>query len=168
MASMVLASSMLRLPVGTLKPPVRVGKVKDLVIDPKGGKFLGITVSVSLLQSARFVTASDIVAVDRAGLVIASEESLVEVGEVVRVRQALKEGVRVLGLRVVTQARRKIGRVSDLAIDLEGQRVAKYYVKSWFSERIIPATAVVKITRKEMVIESDEAISGAAAPELTV
>lgn len=168
MPSLVLASSILRLPVGTLQPPVRIGKVKDVVIDPKGGAFLGVTVSTSLLKPALFTTAADIIAVDRAGLVIKSEDSLVEINEIVRAKEALRQGVRVIGLAVVTQSRKRVGRVSDLAIDLEGERVAKYYVRSWLSERIIPATAVVKITRKELVIESDEAISAAATPEVSI
>ncbi|MFY9484348.1 MAG: PRC-barrel domain-containing protein [Patescibacteria group bacterium] len=168
MPSLVLASSILRLPVGTLEPPVRIGKVKDVVIDPKGGAFLGVTVSISLLKPALFATAADIIAVDRGGLVIKSEEALVEINEIVRAKEALGQGIRVIGLPVTTQSRKRVGRVSDLAIDLEGERVAKYYVRSWFSERIIPSTAVVKITRKELVIESDEAIGGAAAPEISV
>lgn len=168
MAALVLASSLLRLPVGTLQPPVRIGRVKDVVIDPKGGAFLGVTISVSLLKPPLLGIAKDIVAVDRAGLIIKSEESLVDINEIVRAKEALKEGIRVIGLPVATQAKKRVGRVSDLAIDLEGQRVAKYYVRSWFSERIIPATAVVKITKKEVVIESDEAIAGAASPELSI
>lgn len=159
---------MLRLPVGTLEPPVKVGRIKDVVIDPKGGAFLGVTVSTSLLKPALFVSPKDIIAVDRAGLIIKSQESLVEIGEIVRAKEALREGIRVIGLPVITQSRKRVGRVSDLAIDLEGQRVAKYYIRSWFSERIIPATAVVKITRKQVVIESDEAIAGATSPELSI
>lgn len=168
MASLVLASSMLRLPVGTLQPPVKVGRVKDVVIDPKGGAFLGVTVLTSLLKPALFATASDIIAVDRGGLVIKSEDSLIEINEIVRAKEAVRQGVRVIGLPVVTQSRKRVGRVSDLAIDLEGERVAKYYVRSWFSERIIPSTAVIKITKKELVIESDEAISAAATPEVSI
>lgn len=168
MPSLVLASSMLRLPVGTLQPPVRIGRVKDVVIDPKGGAFLGVTVSTSLLKPPLFTTAADIIAVDRGGLVIKSEESLVEINEIVRAKEAIRQGVRVIGLPVVTQSRKRVGRVSDLAIDLEGERVAKYYVHSWLSERIIPSTNVVKITRKELVIESDEAISAAATPEVSI
>lgn len=168
MASLVLASSMLRLPVGTLEPPIKVGRVKDVVIDPKGGVFHGLTVSTSLLKPPFFLSGSDIIAVDRAGVVIKSTDSLVDIAEVVRAKEALKEGIRVIGLKVLTQSRKKVGRVSDLAIDLEGQRVAKYYIRSWFSERIIPATSVVKITKKELVIESDEAIAGAASPEVSI
>ncbi|MBI3495638.1 PRC-barrel domain-containing protein [Candidatus Berkelbacteria bacterium] len=168
MASLVLASSLLKLPVGTLQPPVKIGKVKDVVIDPKGGRFLGVTVSVSLLQPPLFVSTSDMLAVDHAGVVIKSEEALVEINEIVRAKEALREGIRLIGLRVVTTSNKRLGRVSDLVIDLEGERVAKYYVSSWFSERIFPASAVVKITKKELVVESDEALTAVAAPELSV
>lgn len=67
---------------------------------------------------------------------------------------------KIVHLPVFTRAGKELGKVSSFDIDLETQRVSRFYVKSnhliaelFSKELIIAASQVISITEEKMVVE---------------
>lgn len=155
MALLVLASDIIKLPVAAIDLSARVGKVRDVFVDTDTGDFIGVTVTVDWLGKPKFVTAQDIVAIEPRGLIVKTSSHLVEIEEIVKVKKIYEKRFRLIGLSVITQSGRRLGKVTDLVISTQTNKVVRIYVGSWLQDRIIPWHKIVKIDRKAVVVEDD-------------
>lgn len=164
MALLVLATELLRLPVAAIDVNARIGKIHDVLIDIETGKFEGVTVSPDWLSRPKFVASGDIVSVDPHGIVIKSADQVVAIEEVVRAKNIWQKKSRLIGMKAVTQSGKGLGRVSDLVISLQTDKVVKIYVDSLLAHRIISWDKVIKIEKRKVVVEDDIAlVKGQAA-----
>lgn len=167
MGILILASELLRLPVAALDVNARVGKVHDVLIDIETGKFEGITVSPDWLSKPKFVSSQDIVSVDPQGVVISAAEHIVDIKEVVRAKHIWERKIKLIGLKVITQSGKGLGRVNDLVISLQTDKVVRLYVGSFLQDKVISWAKVVKIDKKAVVVDDDvEMVKAGTAVEM--
>lgn len=152
---LVLASQILKLPVVAHDVSERVGRVHDLFIDADKGELLGLAISPDWLSKPKLIVADDIRDIDQSGVIIKNHRNIVEIDDVVKIKKIRDDKFRVIGLKVITQSGKRLGKVSDLVISLQTNKIVKFYVKSWLADRIISWQKVVKISRKAVVVEDD-------------
>lgn len=155
MGILVLASELLKLPVAAMDVGGRVGKVHDVLIDMETGKFEGITVSPDWLSKPKLIAAQDIVSVDPQGVVINTAEHIMDIKDVIRAKNIWEKKIKLIGHKVVTQTGKGLGKVTDLVISMQTDKVVKIYVGSFLADRVISWAKVVKIDKKAVVVEDD-------------
>lgn len=155
MPQLVLASSLKGLPVASIQDNIKVGVVKSALIEIKSGNILGMVARRGFFTPASFIAFNDIKSISRNGLVVQSKNDIVAISDVVKAKEAYKNGFEIIGLKVRTKSGKNIGRVTDLALSLEMGCAAQFYVSAIFSERIINRAKVITITKKGVTVEDD-------------
>lgn len=165
---LVLASSIIGLPVASLKEELRVGSVKKILVDVSSGSIIGYLAGKGFFGKSQYIDAKDVISIDKAGLVVNDLSNLVPVNEVIKAKKALEENIRIFGMPIVSNRTNKtIGRVDDFAISATNSLLMKFYVKRFLEERIIPRSRVIKITKKSILINEDTSFTN-ALPEAEV
>lgn len=95
-------------------------------------------------------------------LVVRSEDSLVSPDDVQPFKSVIKRQDHWLGKPVQTEKGDSLGKVTDVIIDTDLERVAKIHVQAFFGpERIISREDIVKISRSRIIVhESLEVTKG--------
>ena len=158
---LTLYSKLVGLPVIELEGQSKIASVLDLVVDPKNGRVLGLIVKVgNLLPRDLLIAARDISQILPTTVLVADNERLTPINEVVRVEALYKKRFTLPGMKVVTKSGKLLGKINDFLVDDETLCLAKIYVRHLLSDRIIPYSAIIKIDDHEVVVKDDfEAIS---------
>lgn len=151
------ASHILNLPVASLDPQEKIGNVFDIIVDPKELKSVGfLVIKRSLFVSQKLLLSqSDVLDIDKHGIVTRNEENLVEPNEVIRIKNILKNKVKILNQRACTKSGKNLGKISDLVFEKETGFVSKFYIHGWLEDKIIPREKLIKITSKKLIFEDD-------------
>ncbi len=158
-------SQIIHSPVVELKNQSRLGVTSDLVIQKSDLTIKGAIVRTGLFGLIKKAAAeSDIVELNRSAVILNSNDSLVNISEVERIKEALNEKLYGINQSVKTKSGKLIGQVYDYTIDNATCAIQKFYVKSFLSERIIPVSAVTEIKGKRITIRDDFKILPAAEP----
>ena len=158
-------SQIIHSPVIELKDQTRLGFASDLVIQKSDLSVKGVIVRTGLFGVVKKAAAeSDIVELNRAAVILNDDNSLVNISELERIKESLREKLCGINQSVRTKSGKMIGRVYDYAIDNSTNAIQKFYVKSLFSDRIIPVSAVTEIKGKHIIIRDDFEIATALEP----
>lgn len=167
---------MLRLLSDILNQPIvaqnygPIGSVTEAVIDKDTGK----VAAYRLKSGKKFLSTVDVMEYLDEGILVASTDAVQSLDDLVRVQKILRQGVHIIGLKVATEQRRRLGTVADCAVDTIGHYLAKLHVRPvWWerllaSERIIAREDIVRITSKQVVVRYDvKAKPAGAEAEIT-
>lgn len=157
-----LFSSLARLAVAEINRQMKIGYIYRGVIDADKLAIIGFLVKKNLLARPLFVSAEETVDLEKSGLLIQSEDSLVPPSEIVRAARILSHKVDLIGLPVLTKDNRYLGRVYDFSFEIPTYRIASFYLIKFFRRRIIGRSKIIKITPKALVVESDIELVGTA------
>jgi len=145
-----------KMPVGALEEAEMVGKIHRLAIDPKEQKLIGFTVKTGgYFSKTHSVSMTDVVDVDKNGVVINSRQSLLPNDEIVRMNEILKKKFSIIGLKVITKSGEKIGRVEDAVIDTNSGDILRIYTSSFAKRRIFERSQIEKMTFLEVVVKKN-------------
>lgn len=148
-----------------------IGAIDDWVIDPERGQVVAFELTGR--QERRFLSGVDIINHLDAGLVVAGEDALQSVDELVRVKKLIDDRCTLIGSKVVTEKGKRLGKVRDCLIDSAGLFIAKLYVQPnlldrvFSEEMILPREHIVKMTPREVIVRYDmKASSPGIEPEI--
>jgi uncharacterized protein YrrD len=167
---MILYSSITNLPIITNDNQL-AGYLGEIIISPDNGKVLGFKVLKSNTKAQTILASSDILEIDPTKVVIASLNSLSRPEEVIRIHQVLSSHIHWLGLSVETENKKKLGKLEDISFERNTFTIKNIYVvcsllKSNLLHKIIPATKIVKVMPKKIIIEDDHLKIKNASPIL--
>lgn len=154
---MILYSSINNLPIITNDNQL-AGYLGEIIISPDNGKVLGFKVLKNKIKGRTILASSDILEIDLSRVVIADLNSLSRPEEVIRIHQVLSSHIHWMGLGVETETGKKIGKLEDISFERNSFAIKNIYVagsllKSNFLHTIIPATKIIKVLPKKLVIE---------------
>ena len=162
---LIQTSTIIGLPIAAIDSESKIGQVENIVIDPESGELAGFIVKPhQLFSKNKILSIFDVIDIDKNGLVVKSEENLLNLSEIVKIERIIKKNIKIIGQRAVTESNKHLGRVSDLLIDTESSFVVKYYLHGILEDRIISNDKMIKITKKALIF-SDDVIMQSAAPE---
>lgn len=155
------AKSFLNIPIISLYNTTKIGSLLDFVVHPDIGKIIGVVGERSgfLKKNVKVVSIADIREMSKEALIVDNEDALVPQGEIIKIDNILKSGIKIFGNKVVTESGRFLGKVSDFLID-ELFYLAKIYVKppliNFFeTEIIIPRDFILKVTKEEIIVSDN-------------
>ena len=177
---LIQASNLINRPVYCLETKSAVGRILDIIIDPKNGKLAGLKVSPSFLSPYKILSSKDIIAVQPNFVAINKESALVKPEEVIPLKKIIDSCIRVLGNWAKTKDGEWLGKIDDLVIDATTLSIIKYYIKGMafgfrtqpflgtFKEnRIILAEDIVSINKDAIIVKSEPEIKEkVTVPEL--
>jgi uncharacterized protein YrrD len=146
----------------------KLGTVKEVVIDPYDGAFLGVLANDPFSKKVKSIPATEIKGMGLGFIMINDLESLSELDEVVKIEKAVNFGAKIFNERVETESGQKLGRVEDFTISLKYQALDKLYVSSgnyvslFSKELIIELSKIVRIEKKKIIV-SDEFVKNTEA-----
>lgn len=157
----ITASKIYGLPVASLESSSKIGEVGFVYFSPDDLSIIALEVNQGffLFRKKLYLASSDIIELDKKGVVIKNQEVLVTKDEIVRIQKMIKDKTPIYGQRAITKSNKYLGKVVDLLIDTGSFTICKLYIDSMLVERILPADKIEKITPKAIVF-SDDVIEG--------
>ncbi|TAK32498.1 MAG: hypothetical protein EPO21_15105 [Chloroflexota bacterium] len=163
--------------VVSLQEAKKVGSVADVYFRPESGEIAGLSVSTGGLAAhlpggagdRKLVSESDVKAIGQDAVTIRDQSVLSRPEQMAELRQ-LPSADRVIGLKVVTEGGKLVGKVADIFLDPTARRVVNYRVRSSSGsplqgfiggsqqEMIIPFSGDIRIGDELMVVP-DSAVS---------
>lgn len=150
------AKKLIGLPLAAQDTQSKIGELRDIVVDPENGKLLGFLVQEgSFLSSRKALSIIDVIDWDPNGLVTATIDNLVELKDIVRIKELVNKNMELLGKKAKTESGKSLGEIENFLIDTDTQTVVKFYLKDLLGHsRIFSADKVVRIDKN--IIFSDD------------
>lgn len=135
------------------KRPIAI--VRDVIMDPERGCLVALVVDVS---RNLVIAPMDILAWgDR--IRIPAHDAIVEGGEIFRVAEVQKMGIKIFHNKVMTRKKEYIGNVIDFSIDSQDLKLKKLYTSKnilglvRYDSRIIPARNIEEILPHKIIVK---------------
>lgn len=163
-----LASQIVNANIILFQEKAKLGTVKEVVIDPNDGGFLGILVDDPLSKKTKSIPASEIKGMGSGFVMVKDLGSLSDLDEVIKIQKAIEYGAKIFGEKVETELGQKLGKVEDFTVSLKYLSLDKLYVSAgkyisiFAKELIIENSKIVKIEKNKIIV-SDEFVKSAEA-----
>jgi uncharacterized protein YrrD len=114
---MVRAGEVIGRPIVEREGGKRLGKVKDLVVDPTGRRVIGLIVSEGPLRSTKVASWAALQVMGRDSIVLNSAGSVVKAADAPEIKRVLDQESRIRGLRLQTTEGKGLGKIEDFRFD---------------------------------------------------
>ena len=147
-----------------------VGLLLGPVINPDNLKIEGWHVENGISHSAGVLLAQDIRDILPQGLVVDDQEALSDPKELIRLKPILDLNFELVGKHVVTENKKRLGKVIDFAFDKDSSFIGKIHVsqslvKSFSGgELMIDRAQVIEVNNREIVVNEATVQEGSAVP----
>jgi sporulation protein YlmC with PRC-barrel domain len=168
-AMLQLSSNITEVPVMSLRTGGKIATAEAPIINPNNLKIEGWYCQDHFSKQPLVLLAQDVRDFVPQGLAVNDHEVLSDPHELVRLKDILELEFTLLGKPVVTNHRRRLGKVSDYAIDTKTMLIQKLYVtrpvyKSLTSGQLsIDRTQIVEITNRRVIVKDVDVKVGSAA-----
>jgi uncharacterized protein YrrD len=153
---LIQAKDVLNKPVFAQDIEDTVGIISDIIVDPENGKIVAFSVA-RFLQKPKIVSEVDVLDLTQDGLLINSENALVFPSELVRIKEIIDRGIKIINSKAVTESKKSLGIIEDFLIDTETAGVVKFYIKGGLLSPsvVLPIEKVVKIEKGKIIFSDD-------------
>lgn len=166
-----LSAMILNRPILSLRTGTPVGNTTGAIINPNNLKIEGFYCQAFNKNQPLVLVQQDIRDVIPQGIVINDDDVLTEPNDLVRLQKIMNLNFELLGKKVVTESKERIGKVSDFAVETNSMIIKKLYVsqsllKSFAGGNLgVDRTQIIEITDKKIVIRelAQKVPAGAAA-----
>lgn len=153
-----LCNSLVNRPVRSLRTGSVVATTLTPIINPNNLKIIGFVCQDHETKRKPILLEQDIRDIIPQGFVINDHEVLTDAAELVRYKDIIELGFTLLGKQVVTDKKRRLGKVNDYATDTSSMFIQKIYVsqsllKSFGGGQFgIDRSQIIEITNKTIII----------------
>lgn len=129
-----------------------VGYVDKLIFSSEKRKLIFLRIKISkTLRKYAIVPFDEIVKFESTQIYIKSDQSVLSISPTAE--EEHKSTGAVIGVVAKTESGERIGRVVDLDVFSESGKINRFYIRSFFSDRIIPVDFAIAITPKIVVFK---------------
>lgn len=158
---LLLGSRLQSTPIMSLQTGGRLGQTTQPIIDPKNLKIVAYEIDGPLLtERPTFVRTADIREYGRLGMIIDSTDELIGKNDVIQVDELYSLGFPLIGMVVVDDQKKKLGKVSDYTLETEGFVIQQLNIQRGFFKGfndtglLVHRSQIVEINDKEIVVRS--------------
>lgn len=162
-----LSESLLNKPVMSLRTGQQVATAVEPIINPNNLKIEGFYCTDRFSHNELILLYQDIRDIIAQGFVIDDHDVLVDPDELVRLKDVMKVGFKLIGKPVVTVTKERVGKVSDFATEMETMYIQKIYVSQNVFKSLtggnlgVDRNQINEITDKKIII--NELLKGTPA-----
>lgn len=159
---LLVGSQLLNLPIMGLQTGGELARTVQPVIDPSSLSIIAYTVSSPLLENAApaFLRIADIRELSDIGFIVDSIDEFVYQGDVIHLDDIYELRFQIVGMKVVDETRRKLGKVYDFTLDVGDFSIQQLNIKRPFVQRIndpellIHRSQIIEISAEAIVVHS--------------
>lgn len=146
-------------PVMSLRTGGPIATILDVIVNPHNLKIEGWFVDDPARRQRRIVLSQDIRDILDQGFVVNDHESLSDIEELVRLNSILKLAFELVGKAVVSEDKKRLGKVNDYAFEKNGYFIQKLYIGQslWKSfsggSAIVDRTQIIEINNRKIVVK---------------
>ena len=127
---LLLGERLLGTPVMSIQVGTMIAATVEPIIDPRNLVILGYEVDGPLLEShPKFIRIADIRELSDIGMIIDSSDELVDLDDVIKIKEVLGLNFTLIGMKVVDERGRKLGKVEDYILDTDSFVIQQLSVK---------------------------------------
>lgn len=163
----LLGSSLLNAPVVGLQTNSELGRTKEAIINPATLVIIAYTVNGPLIpHHETLIRLADVRELGSVGLIVDSADEFVQPDDVVSLQKIYQLHFHLMGIAVLDEHRRKLGKIIDYTVETGGFVVQQLTVRRPFlhslndTELIIHRSQIIEINDTSIVVHSQ-----AKAPE---
>ena len=157
---LVLSKMILQRPVMSLRSSSQVATATDAIINPHNLQIEGFYCIDSLDRKKQLILLpKDIRDVISAGLIINDHGDLSEQEDLVRLKKIIDLHFDLIGKRVKTQSKKRLGKVVDFAVDPETMKIQKVYASQSLIKNFMGGTLsidrnqIIEITNRDIIVK---------------
>ena len=158
---LVLGSRLLSMPVMSLQTGTKLAETNLPLIDPSTLKILAYNVSGPLLGNKKtLLLVSDIRELGKLGMIIDSSDEFVELDDVVAIKKVSDLNFKLIGMAVIDETKRKLGKVEDYSIDTDSFVIQQLHVKRGLlkslseTELLVHRSQIVEINDTQIIVRT--------------
>lgn len=142
--------------IASVQSGLPCGRIASFIVDPANLAIELITIHD--LHGAQYLLPGDVRYIGTERVIIDAEEKLSEADDLLRHQEIIHQNYSPISSKVVTESKKKLGRVTNYAIDENNWRIAKLYVTSGLfgnplqQEQIIDASDVVSVEANKIIV----------------
>lgn len=153
---LILASHLKNLPIVSSLTQEMLGRSENIVVNPDDGRVIGILLNtLGFFPRTKVISPVDIVDFAPDAIMVSGSENIVDIGEIMRVKEVLGKKYKILDQRAKTKSGKNLGKVYDILIETNVWTVVKYYIRNLLNERILPQEKIEEITPKAIIFKDD-------------
>ena len=159
MSTMILeASKLIGFRILSLRSGGVISTIESIIVDPNDLKILGFFLNKNTVSfdSGAILDVRSIREFSHLGMIIDSDEELLNVGDVVKIDEMVKLNFQPINFKVKTQNKANIGTVMDYTVDVNDFYIQQLIVKRPILKSFIDPELI--INRSEILEINDEAI----------
>lgn len=153
-----LSKTITDLPVMSLRTGGRVAHAHEPIINPSDLKIEGWYCTDAFSKQKLILLAQDVRDFVPQGIAVDDHESLSDPDDLIRLKEVIELDFSILGKPVITNHKRRLGKVSDFALDPLTMKIQKLYVNRPVYRSItdgqlsIDRSQIIEITNRRVVI----------------
>lgn len=166
MIMLQLSAKLFNIPIMSLRTGGPVGTAVEPIINPNNLKIEGWHAIDRFTNQSLVLPASEVRELMSEGLAVNDHDAMTEPSEMIRLKKVIDINFKLLGKKVVTENRKKVGKVNDFAFDPKSFYVQSLYLSERGlkalagNDRIIGRGQIVQITDKTIVVrDTDVSVS---------
>lgn len=165
-----LSDTIINLPVMSLRTGGKVATATEPVINPNNLKIEGWYCDDLFSKQKLILLSQDVRDFVPQGIAVNDHADLAVPEELIRLREILELGFKIIGKSVTTNLGRRMGKVSDYALDTDTMKIQKLYVarpvyRSLTDGQLsIDRSQIIEITDRKVVVRDVDIKETATAP----
>jgi sporulation protein YlmC with PRC-barrel domain len=161
-----LSNALYGIPIISIRVGAVIGTTIEPIIDPNDLKIIGWYCELLNRRQTMILQVSDVREIIPEGVVVDDDHALSNPEDLVRLEKLLKINYQLIEKVVMTDRKRRIGKVNDYTIDTGSFYITKLYVarsllKSFNDGQvIIDRTQIIKLTDRRVIVKDTEQRAG--------
>ena len=142
-----------------LQTGTKLAITKNPIIDPSNLKIVGYEIDGPLLvERPSFIRIADVRELSDVGMIIDSSDEFIGIKDVIAIEKIYKLGFQLLGLTVIDESKRKLGKVSDYSLDTGSFTIVQLNVNRGAlkslaeTELLVHRSQIVEINDKAIIV----------------
>lgn len=149
------------LPVLSLRTNEVIAMLDEPIINPDNLKIIGWYCTDRFGSNKSILLTNDIREIIPRGMIVNDSDSLSDPEDLVRLRDILELSFSLVGKKVVTEHKRKVGKVTDYAIDVDSMTIQKLHIqqsliRSINGGRVIDRKQVIEVSDTYIVVKDSD------------
>ena len=157
-----LSVSLNKIPIFSLQTGGQVGLADKPIINPDNLKIEGWIVSTVFNDGMHILPISEIREVVPRGIAVNDQHAITPYQDLIRMQKLININYQLIGKSVVTESKKRLGRVQDYSADLDSFYIQRIYVSpSMFKaltrdQFVISRDQILEITDKKIIVKDQE------------
>lgn len=153
-------SKIVGLRVASVQASSQIGTTEGYVINPRNLSIPALYVDSRLSPEPKVLHTSDIRDMNQKGLIIDHDEQLMDVDDLIRLKEIIDIDFQLIGKPVVTEDGHKLGKTVSFIFDVDTWKIIKIHVRQSIiknmgtSELIIHRAQIVRVSDDSIIVKS--------------